>query len=120
MDYNPYTSGYNFSDLLQSQTGFGSSEAPGFGTQQNPDCNLETSQATESKTSECDEGNTRPLGVKAAKARGKKPQGKDVEDYQKMWNIRQQDVANKEKLYNMSLLDNLVAKKRHCLRPRKL
>ncbi|XP_013624663.1 PREDICTED: glutathione S-transferase T3-like [Brassica oleracea var. oleracea] len=40
MDYNPYTSGYNFSDLLQSQTGFGSSEAPGFGTQQNPDCNL--------------------------------------------------------------------------------
>ncbi|KAF3498156.1 hypothetical protein DY000_02053974 [Brassica cretica] len=40
MDYNPYTRGYNFSDLLQSQTGFGSSEAPGFGTQQNPDCNL--------------------------------------------------------------------------------
>lgn len=28
-----------------------------------------------------------------------------------MWNIRQQDVANKEKLYKMSLLDNLVAKK---------
>ncbi|XP_013721277.1 glutathione S-transferase T3 [Brassica napus] len=268
MDYNPYTSGYNFSDLLQSQqTGFGSSEVPGFGTQQNPDCNLgteslverrerkkwtisddilfitswlntrkdpvmgneqrsgafwnriaayfeasqsaecerrepmhckhrwqkineavckfsgsyeaatrektsgqnetdvlkkaheiyynnhkkkfnlehawrelrydhkwcslsssrdvgsskkrkfddgtqsETSQATESKTSESDEGTTRPPGVKAAKARGKKPQGKDVEEYQKMWNIRQQDVANKEKLYKMSLLDNLVAKK---------
>lgn len=67
-----------------------------------------SSQATE--PSECDEGTTRPPGVKAAKARGKKPQGKNLDEYQKMFLIRQQDVANKEKLYKMSLLDNLVAK----------
>ncbi|XP_056843401.1 glutathione S-transferase T3-like [Raphanus sativus] len=71
----------------------------------------ETSQATESKTSEC---HTRPPGVKAAKAakaRGKKPEGKDLDGYQKMWSIRKEDMAMKEKLYKMSLLDNLIAKK---------
>uniref|UniRef100_A0A0D3C2K8 No apical meristem-associated C-terminal domain-containing protein n=1 Tax=Brassica oleracea var. oleracea TaxID=109376 RepID=A0A0D3C2K8_BRAOL len=41
MDFNPYRSGSNFVDLLQSQQSvFGSSEVPIFGTQQTKDSNL--------------------------------------------------------------------------------
>ncbi|XP_013679861.1 glutathione S-transferase T3-like [Brassica napus] len=40
MDFNSYTSGSNFVDLLQSQRVFGSSEVPIFGTQQTVDSNL--------------------------------------------------------------------------------
>ncbi|XP_048611936.1 glutathione S-transferase T3-like [Brassica napus] len=63
-----------------------------------------TSRATES---------TRPQGVKAAKASGKKPMVKEkwLNDFQTMWSIKQQDLVIKERLSKMSLLDNLIAKK---------
>ena len=51
------------------------------------------------------EGTSRPPGVKAAKARGKKPitEGKDVGDLQNM-------LVRKEKMSTMKLLDRLMAK----------
>ncbi|XP_013674117.1 glutathione S-transferase T3-like [Brassica napus] len=54
-----------------------------------------------------DEVATRPLGVKAAKARGKKPivEGKDVGELQKM-------LVTKEKMSKMKLLDRLMAKQK--------
>nr|VDD62367.1 unnamed protein product [Brassica oleracea] len=59
------------------------------------------------------EGTSRPPGVKAAKARGKKPQveGQDVYDYQLMWSIKKDDLAMKQQLSKMRLLEKLVAKK---------
>ncbi|XP_013607700.1 PREDICTED: glutathione S-transferase T3-like [Brassica oleracea var. oleracea] len=59
-----------------------------------------------------DDGATRPPGVKAAKARGKKQvsDGKDLDEFQKMWRIKQEDLVIKEKLSKMKLLDRLMAK----------
>ncbi|KAL0826762.1 hypothetical protein Bca101_050439 [Brassica carinata] len=80
-----------------------------------------TSNATESKTSEADEGTNRPPGVKASMARGKKTvEGKGLSEFQTMWSIKQQDLAMKEKLSKMSLLDGLIGKKNHYLSVRKL
>uniref|UniRef100_A0A0D3DJ22 Myb-like domain-containing protein n=1 Tax=Brassica oleracea var. oleracea TaxID=109376 RepID=A0A0D3DJ22_BRAOL len=62
-----------------------------------------TSQATQNK---------RPPGVKAAKASGKKPmvQENAVNEFEKMWSIRQHDLVVKERLSKMSLLEGLIAK----------
>ncbi|XP_022566540.1 glutathione S-transferase T3-like [Brassica napus] len=62
-----------------------------------------SSQATESK---------RPAGVKAAKARGKKTMAEEnaLNEFQRMWDIKKQDLAMKERLSKMSLLDSLIAK----------
>ena len=59
-----------------------------------------------------DEGTIRPLGVKAAKERGKKPMGdgKELSALKTMWSIKQEDFAMKEKLSKMKLLESLVAK----------
>ncbi|KAG2277268.1 hypothetical protein Bca52824_059823 [Brassica carinata] len=59
-----------------------------------------------------DNGATRPPGVKAAKARGKKQvtDGKYLDEFQKMWRIKQEDLVIKEKLSKMKLLDRLMAK----------
>ncbi|KAF2595705.1 hypothetical protein F2Q68_00011364 [Brassica cretica] len=52
------------------------------------------------------------LGVKQAKARCKKTlaDGKDLSKFQSMWSIKQQDLALKEKISKMKLLDSLIAK----------
>ncbi|KAF2618162.1 hypothetical protein F2Q68_00038365 [Brassica cretica] len=62
-----------------------------------------TSQATQNK---------RPPGVNAAKASGKKPmvQENAVNEFEKMWSIRQHDLVVKERLSKMSLLEGLIAK----------
>ncbi|KAF8100748.1 hypothetical protein N665_0218s0086 [Sinapis alba] len=54
----------------------------------------------------------RPPGVKAAKARGKKTmvEGKDLSDFQTMWDIKKEDLAIKERLSKMKLLESLLAK----------
>ena len=59
-----------------------------------------------------DDGATRPPDVKAAKARGKKQvsDGKDLDEFQKMWRIKQEDLVIKKKLSKMKLLDRLMAK----------
>ncbi|KAF2598550.1 hypothetical protein F2Q68_00011837 [Brassica cretica] len=60
-----------------------------------------SSQATCSK---------RPPGVKAAKMSAKKPvvDENTMNEFQKMWTIKQQDLAAKERLSKMSLLDSLI------------
>ena len=62
-----------------------------------------TSQATQNK---------HPPGVKAANASGKTPmvQENAVNEFEKMWSIRQQDLVVKERLSKMSLLEGLIAK----------
>ncbi|KAF8110420.1 hypothetical protein N665_0084s0030 [Sinapis alba] len=63
-----------------------------------------TSQATDTK---------HPAGVKAAKASGKKTMVEEnvLKELQSMWSIKQQDLAMKERLLKMSLLNSLFAKK---------
>ena len=57
-------------------------------------------------------GTTRPTGVNAAKARVKKHmvEGKELSEFHTMWRIKQQDLAMKEKLSKMKLLDSLIVK----------
>ncbi|KAF8095013.1 hypothetical protein N665_0346s0010 [Sinapis alba] len=70
------------------------------------------SEAKETKSAVGDEGTTRPIGVKAAKARGKKLkfEGKELSEFQTMWRIKQEDLTIKEKLSKMKLIDSLIAK----------
>ena len=55
----------------------------------------------------------RPPGVKASKASGKKTvdQEKTVNEFEKVWTIKQKDLEAKERLSKMSLLDSLIGKK---------
>ncbi|XP_013639496.1 PREDICTED: glutathione S-transferase T3-like [Brassica oleracea var. oleracea] len=71
-----------------------------------------SSHATKTNTYEADEASTRPPGVKAAKAWGKKPRvdEKGLSDFWTLWNIKQHDLAMKERLSKMSLLDSLIVK----------
>ncbi|KAF3585845.1 hypothetical protein F2Q69_00025552 [Brassica cretica] len=59
------------------------------------------------------EATTRAPGVKAAKGYGKqaKAKGKTVAGFQRMWSIKKENMAMKERLSKMKLLDSLVAKK---------
>ncbi|KAL0691096.1 hypothetical protein Bca4012_090775 [Brassica carinata] len=59
-----------------------------------------------------DEASARPIGVKAAKGKGKskaKTSDKAVE-FQGIWEIKQRDFELKEKLNKQKLLDSLIAK----------
>ncbi|XP_013751178.2 glutathione S-transferase T3-like [Brassica napus] len=60
-------------------------------------------QSTESK---------RPPGVKAAKASGKKKVviEKNLDEFQSMWTIREKDIAAKERLSKMIMLESLIGK----------
>ncbi|XP_009130444.2 glutathione S-transferase T2-like [Brassica rapa] len=55
----------------------------------------------------------RPAGVKASKASGKKNmvEEKALKEFESMWAIKQQDLAAKDKLSRMRLLESLVSKK---------
>ncbi|XP_013601533.1 PREDICTED: uncharacterized protein LOC106308983 [Brassica oleracea var. oleracea] len=50
----------------------------------------------------------------AAKARGKKTmvEGKDLDAFETMWSIKQQDLKIKERLLKMKILDSLIAKQK--------
>ncbi|KAF8087541.1 hypothetical protein N665_0579s0007 [Sinapis alba] len=53
-------------------------------------------------------------GVKVAKAASKKKMvdGKELVEFQSMWSIKKQDLAVKERLCKMKLLDSFIAKQR--------
>ncbi|KAF2616990.1 hypothetical protein F2Q68_00041766 [Brassica cretica] len=75
--------------------------------------NSSTSYASETNTSEADQATTRPPGVKASKGHGKqktKAEAKSVSEFQTMWNINTEDLAMKERMSKMKLLDSLIAK----------
>ncbi|KAF8075445.1 hypothetical protein N665_1093s0006 [Sinapis alba] len=87
-------------------------------------CDLATAKNDgSSKKRKCDDGedssasqateNKRPPGVKASKASSKKKVAEDnsLNEFQSMWTIKQQDLAMKERLCKMSLLESLIGKK---------
>ncbi|KAG2278139.1 hypothetical protein Bca52824_060694 [Brassica carinata] len=61
-----------------------------------------------------EDGTNRPPGVKAAKARGKKKpmvEGKEVSDFQTMWELKKEDLVRKERVVKLRLLEKLLGKK---------
>ncbi|XP_018480023.1 glutathione S-transferase T3-like [Raphanus sativus] len=53
----------------------------------------------------------RPEGIKAAKARKYGAKGKSVAEYTSLWEMKKEDLAMKEKLSKLAILDTLLAKK---------
>ncbi|XP_013721575.2 glutathione S-transferase T3-like [Brassica napus] len=74
-----------------------------------------------SKRKDCVEGSqasvnvgdneTHPKGIKAAKARRNTAQGKIVDEYKSIWEMKKEDLTMKEKLSKLAILDTLLAKK---------
>ena len=85
-------------------------------------CELSTAKnGSSSKKRKCDdeinasgdeEFTSRPLGVKASKARGKKPvvEAKVFSDFHNMWSAKKDDLAMKERLSKMKMLELILAK----------
>ena len=71
-----------------------------------------SSKAVEEDYALDDEGTNRPPSVKVAKACSKKTvvDGKELSEFQTMWSIKKQDLALKERLSKMKLLDSFIAK----------
>ncbi|XP_048605661.1 uncharacterized protein LOC106404256 [Brassica napus] len=69
-----------------------------------------SSHAFETTTGEDKQATIRPPGVKASKGRGNKKEDLAVNEFQIMWNIKKEDLAVKERLSKMRLLDSLIAK----------
>ncbi|XP_013704244.1 glutathione S-transferase T3-like [Brassica napus] len=70
-----------------------------------------SSKANEEDSADDDEGTNHPPGVKAAKARSKKTiVDEELCEFQTMWSIKKHDLALKERLSKIKLLDNLIAK----------
>ncbi|XP_024006105.1 glutathione S-transferase T3-like [Eutrema salsugineum] len=67
----------------------------------------------EIRATEIGQGSSRPPGVKAAKAKGKKTtlDGKSCAEFEGMWVFREKEMAIKERLSKMALLESLVARK---------
>ncbi|KAL0674822.1 hypothetical protein Bca4012_002803 [Brassica carinata] len=60
-----------------------------------------------------DEPMARPMGVKAAKTKAKRPmgeEGKNLQELRQMWEIKAKDLIMKDKLSKTKLLDSLLAK----------
>ncbi|XP_013626855.1 PREDICTED: uncharacterized protein LOC106332910 [Brassica oleracea var. oleracea] len=75
--------------------------------------NSSTSHASDNNTGGADQAATRPLGVKASKGHGKqktKAEAKSASEFHSMWSIKKEDMAMKERLSKMKLLDSLIAK----------
>ncbi|XP_013633380.1 PREDICTED: glutathione S-transferase T3-like [Brassica oleracea var. oleracea] len=80
-------------------------------------CDLATSKPDRSsKRRKCDEAGqatTRPLGVKASKGHGKHKNKTEIHSpagFQSMWDIKKEDLAIKERVSKIKLLEILIAK----------
>ncbi|XP_013617725.1 PREDICTED: glutathione S-transferase T3-like [Brassica oleracea var. oleracea] len=69
-------------------------------------------QCAQSSTYVAGEDEARPVGVKAAKAKGesKATNSEEAAEMQSMWEIREKDFVLKEKLNKQKLIDSLIAK----------
>ncbi|KAL0825283.1 hypothetical protein Bca101_048960 [Brassica carinata] len=59
----------------------------------------------------------RPEGIKAAKSKRNTAQGKSVADYTTIWEMKKEDLAMKERLSKLAILDTLLAKKEPLTEP---
>ncbi|XP_024007953.1 glutathione S-transferase T3-like [Eutrema salsugineum] len=70
-------------------------------------------EVEETSDGEHGQGSKRPPGVKAAKAKGKRPpsEAKTAVEFGGMWVFREKEMALKERLSKIALLDSLIARK---------
>ncbi|XP_024010680.1 glutathione S-transferase T2-like [Eutrema salsugineum] len=75
--------------------------------------NSPTSVGQEKNNGDDNQGSNRPPGVKAAKGKGKKKveDDKALSEFSNMWLLMEKDMAMKERIQKMGLLDSLIAKK---------
>lgn len=52
----------------------------------------------------------RPEGIKGAKAKRNNAQGQSLADYTAIWEMKKEDMANKEKLSKLAILETLLSK----------
>ncbi|XP_013594736.1 PREDICTED: glutathione S-transferase T2-like [Brassica oleracea var. oleracea] len=64
----------------------------------------------ETSTTENGDHETRPEGIKAAKSKRNTAQGKSVAEYTSLWKMKKEDLAMKERLSKLAILDTLLAK----------
>ncbi|KAG2248893.1 hypothetical protein Bca52824_088521 [Brassica carinata] len=126
MDFNPFEDSSNFVELLNSQqkvifgnlsdtVSLSSSEVPKKAKNESSSKRRKCgdgSHSASSQVNENDEGTNHSIGVKVAKARGKRPvvEGKELSDFQSMWSLKKADLQLKERLSKMRMLESLVAK----------
>ncbi|KAF3521210.1 hypothetical protein DY000_02062645 [Brassica cretica] len=84
--------------------------------QWDPPFKVETSKKTTESFSQASSTSVgdqemRPEGIKAAKAIRNNGKGKGFEEYKSMCELKMDDLAMKEKLCKLSILDTLLAKK---------
>ncbi|KAF3579226.1 hypothetical protein DY000_02028670 [Brassica cretica] len=66
---------------------------------------------SQSSSIDVGEHEMRPEGIKAAKASRNNGKGKAFEEYKSMWEMKMGDLAMKERLSKLAILDTLLAKK---------
>ena len=64
----------------------------------------------ETPTTENGDHETRPEGIKAAKSKRNTAQGNSVDEYTTLWEMKKEDLAMKERLSKLAILDTLLAK----------
>ncbi|KAL0650779.1 hypothetical protein Bca4012_093470 [Brassica carinata] len=68
-------------------------------------------ESAQSSSVNVDDHQIRLEGIKAAKARRNNGLGKTLDDYKTIWEIKKEDLAMKEKLSKLAILDTLLSKK---------
>ncbi|KAF3504809.1 hypothetical protein F2Q69_00040219 [Brassica cretica] len=106
MDSTPYAEAANFVELLNSQ-------------QDSVFRLIEASESVNAHVDVDDDGTNLHPGVKAAKARGKKKpmvEGKEVPDFQTMWELKKEDLVRKERVVKLRLIGVTcsIGVTRHC------
>ncbi|KAF2604100.1 hypothetical protein F2Q70_00024587 [Brassica cretica] len=71
----------------------------------------EPEAVSQSSSIDVGEHEMRPEGIKAAKASRNNGKGKAFEEYKSMWEMKMGDLAMKERLSKLAILDTLLAKK---------
>ncbi|KAG2272525.1 hypothetical protein Bca52824_067080 [Brassica carinata] len=105
-------------ESFHSNVNIGASEIPPFSSQQSdaptlPEDTPRKTGETGSQTSSTNVGDyeIRPEGIKAAKAKRNNAQGESLAEYTSIWEMKKEDLAMKEKLSKLAILDTLLAKK---------
>ncbi|KAG2290641.1 hypothetical protein Bca52824_050245 [Brassica carinata] len=109
---NPYSQSVGYTGLLYSQhesVNDGNSPYESFpsGSSQIPQ--FSSQQDSQTSTTSVGEEEIRPEGVKAAKAK-RNANGKSVDYYMTVLELRKVDLDRKEKLQKLAILDTLLAK----------
>ncbi|XP_010513634.1 PREDICTED: glutathione S-transferase T3-like [Camelina sativa] len=77
----------------------------------NPSTNVRTKRKVVAAASQSEGGSqSEPQGCKAAKAKRNNAKGKALAEYKSMWEVKRVDMAEKEKLQKLGILDTLLAK----------